>query len=224
MVINVLNGSFRFLLECKLQYKMNEKKKAALLNGSFGEHRIIVLLLFLPGTISSTNYHTTKKILNKYKHDSSSCKGLTNNCQWLRKCAVSAHSLFMSLLLRSLMPLSESVFRGVPVLEDAWLLGVSARGVPGLRLASELEEPRRSDSTAGLPRPPSRWRALAVFRTTSGSSEPSSEKGTGSARVLCLTELRLCARTRDQLVERKLSASSQKRARWSAPWRSVKCM
>lgn len=122
------------------------------------------------------------------------------------------------------MALSDCTFRGVPVLEDTWLLGASARGVPGLRPASELEEPLRCGNTAGLSRPPSRWSALAVFRMTSASSEPSSEEGTGSARVLCLTELRLCARTRDQLVERKLSASNQKRARWSAPRTSVKCM
>lgn len=132
---------------------------------------------------------------------------------------IKGNSLFISLLERSRRALSDCAFRGVPVLEDAWLLGV-----PGLRPASVLKESRRSGCTTGLSLPPSRRKALAVFLMTSWSSEPSSEEGTGSARVLCLTEFRLCARTRDQLVERKLSASNQNRARWSTPRSSVKCI
>lgn len=130
----------------------------------------------------------------------------------------------MSLSERSRRVLLDCPLTGVPVLEGACLLGVSTRGVPGLRPASVLEGSRCSDCTAGPSMLLSLERVLGVYCPSSRSSEPSEEAGTGSANELCLTEFRLCARTRDQLVERKLSASSQNRTRWSAPRRSMKCI
>lgn len=76
-------------------------------------------------------------------------------------------------------------------------------------LEDVLEEKASSSS------PSSRFKGLLEWFGESGESgDP--RAAAGSAKVLCLTELRLCALTRDQLVERKLSASSQKRTRCSA--------
>lgn len=133
-------------------------------------------------------------------------------------------SPFMSLSESSLRVLFACTLKGVPVLEVGCLLGVSARGVPGLRPASVLEESRCSGCNVVRSLLLSRLRALGVCCASSGSSDPPGEAGMGSARELCLTEFRLCARTRDQLVERKLSASNQNRTRWSAPCSSMKCM
>lgn len=136
----------------------------------------------------------------------------------------------MSLSEMSRRVLFDCTLKGVPVLECACLLGVSARGVPGLRPASVLEEFRRSECTAGPSPLLTRARALGLCWASAGSSGQTGEDGDAgqaercSAKELCLTEFRLCARTRDQLVERKLSASSQNRTRWSAPRTSMKCM
>lgn len=126
----------------------------------------------------------------------------------------------MSLFEMSLRVLFACPLYGVPVLEGVCLVGVSALGVLGLRPASVLEESCCSVCTVDRSLLLSWEKELGVI---SGSSEPSAEAGTGSASVLCLTEFRLCARTRDQLVARKLSASNQNRTRWSAPRRSMKC-
>lgn len=131
-------------------------------------------------------------------------------------------SLFMRLSERSRRLLFAGCLLGVPVLEDAWLLGVSARGVPGLR--SVLEECCCSGYAVETLQPTFPLRTPGSPWMASWDSEPSWEGGTGSANELCLTEFRLCALTRDQLVERKLSPSNQKRTKWSAPRSSMKCM
>ena len=131
-------------------------------------------------------------------------------------------SLFMS-SERSCSVLLGCSLQGVPVPEGVCLLGVSARGVPGLRTLSVMEESRRSMCTAGTSLLLSLLRTSAVCRPSCGRSGLPGEAGTGSARELCLTEFRLCARTRDQLVARKVSDSNQKRTRWSAPRCSMKC-
>ncbi len=71
--------------------------------------------------------------------------------------------------------------------------------------------------------PSSRVEGLLGSFGESGESGDS-RAAAGSAKVLCLTELRLCALTLDQLVDRKLSASSQKRTRCSAERVSIDCM
>ena len=135
--------------------------------------------------------------------------------------------LFMSFSERSRRALVDWVLNGVPGLEEGCLLGVSALGVPGLWPASEPKESLWTSCATGLSLAPSwglgvrGWEegSRAAKGVSAGSGEVVGETGTeaGSARELSLTELRLCARTRAQLVERKLSASSQKRTRWSAP-------
>lgn len=137
----------------------------------------------------------------------------------------------MSLSESSLRAWVDCSLKGVPVLECC-LEGVSSLlGVPGLWSTKELKESLWTSCAVG----PS---LLLLFiswglgvrgreegglgtedRSMSGGEEGSGETGVeaGSARELCLMELRLLARTLDQLVERKLSASSQKRTRWSDP-------
>ena len=132
----------------------------------------------------------------------------------------------MSFSERSRRALVDWVVNGVPGLEEGCLLGVSALGVPGLWPASEPKESLWTSCPTGLSLVLS-W-GLGVRGWEEGSraakdvSARSGEVGeagmdAGSARELSLTELRLWARIRDQLVGRKLSASSQKRTRWSAP-------
>lgn len=130
----------------------------------------------------------------------------------------------MSVSERSRRVLLDCTFRGVPDLEGGCLLGVAVRGVLGLAPASVLDESRCWVWTVEPSLLLCRARTLGFFWVSSESSEPSGDAGTGSAKELCLTEFRLCALTRDQLVERNLSASSQNRTRWSAPRSSMKCM
>lgn len=133
--------------------------------------------------------------------------------------AFKEYLLFMSWSERSLRVLFGCSLDGVPVLEGVLLLGVSDRDTLGLRSDSEPEESRQLGTKEDPPLILFRARSLATCWMSSG---PSGETATGSASELCLTKLRLCALTRDQLVERKLSASSQKRTRWSAPRCSMK--
>lgn len=81
--------------------------------------------------------------------------------------------------------------KGVPVLEDKFLLGVSARGVPGLSSVSEQDDPRRSHCVVRLSLLLWCVRVFTAACASSEGSEESGEVGTGSARELCLTEFRL---------------------------------
>lgn len=163
--------------------------------------------------------------------------------------SLNKYSLFISLSESSRMPPVVWPLTGVPVLEADCLVGVSdssvgwSWGVPGRATPSELMEfrwPIRAPVwlvSWGL----GVW-GLEEVREGKGSSLSSSSRAealpgswresgesgdpgavVGSAKVLCLTELRLCALTLDQLVERKLSASSQKRTRCSAERVSINC-
>lgn len=130
-------------------------------------------------------------------------------------------SLFMSLPEMSRVVLL--ILQGVPVLEDGRLVGVSVWGVHGPGLVSFVEESRSLDCVASVFQlPPSN--ASPSGWMTSWHSGSSWDVKMGSASVLCLTEFRLCARIRVQLVERKLSASNQKRTKWSMLHSSVKCI
>lgn len=147
---------------------------------------------------------------------------------------ITQYSLFISFSDRSRSAFAAWPLTGVPVLEDD-------EEVEGRRLSlnpsSWLTESRRPAPKWEL----ASWGLEGVREVKVSSYSPSSKPGemlkpggesgdvenprveAVSARELCFTELRLWARTRDQLVDRKLSASSQKRARCSAECVTMKC-